>query len=155
MTPLLRDIWVLSSNVWILTAWDLESSEGSFTPMSGLWAEQTWRRTAKQITYPWPLRVAWLPHSIADFIWQLWALGLSLLVNKEKAASPFLLSLESHIVSFCCPDSRGGNQPPSLDGWNVTSGNGKQWCSCLWETQYIKHIIFFPPNGNSFRDYSL
>lgn len=143
MTPLLHGIWILSSKN--LNTRDLESSEGSFTPMSGPWAGRIWWQTAKQsTTHDLPMwrpgfLTAWQP-----FTWQLSALGLSLLVKKEKAASPFLLNLGSHIVSLLVSRFKRGNQPPPFDQRNVTLGDGKQCCGCLWETQCI---IFLPSNG--------
>lgn len=104
--------------------------------------------TAEQSTYLWPLWVVWFPHSTAASTWWLWALGWSLLVNKEKAAVPFWLSLRVHAMSLLLLRfKRRGSQPPYLDGRSVKVSwwDGSYCCSHFLES--IIHTFVPPPMG--------
>lgn len=54
---------------------------------------------------------AWQP-----FTWWLWALGLSVLVDEEKAVSSFLLSLGNHSVTFAVHSQEEKANPHLLMG---------------------------------------
>ena len=117
-------LWYLDPQFKRLEGWNHRRLIHSHVWSLGWVALKT--ETAEQSTYSWPLHVLWFPHSTAASTWWLWALGLSLLINKEKAASPFWLSPGGHAVSLLLPRFKR-RRPAPISWWEEYQGHITRW----------------------------